>query len=61
MSMQRETGPHARGIVLPPGGYERFFEELAQLPPGPPDMAKFQAIFEKYDQETVELPPAEEA
>ncbi len=29
-------------------------EELAQLPPGPPDRAKFQEIFEKYDQETVE-------
>ncbi len=47
--------------IMTPGGYERFFEELAQLPPGPPDMAKFQTIFEKYDQETVELPPAEEA
>ncbi len=45
--------------IMTPGGYEKFFEELAQLPPGPPDMAKFQAIFEKYDQETVELPPAE--
>jgi quercetin dioxygenase-like cupin family protein len=45
--------------IMTPGGYERFFEELAQLPPGPPDMAKFQRIFEKYDQETVELPPAE--
>jgi len=44
---------------MTPGGYERFFEELAQLPPGPPDMAKFQTIFEKYDQETVELPPTE--
>jgi len=42
--------------IMTPGGYERFFEELAQLPPGPPDMAKFQAIFEKYDQETVEFP-----
>ena len=45
--------------IMTPGGYERSFEELAQLPPGPPDMAKFQATFEKYDQETVELPPPE--
>jgi quercetin dioxygenase-like cupin family protein len=45
--------------IMTPGGYEKFFEELAQLPPGPPDEAKFQEIFEKYDQETVELPPAE--
>jgi quercetin dioxygenase-like cupin family protein len=45
--------------IMTPGGYEKFFEELAQLPPGPPDRAKFQAIFEKYDQETVELPLAE--
>jgi quercetin dioxygenase-like cupin family protein len=42
--------------ILTPGGYEQFFEELARLPPGPPDQAKFQEIFEKYDQETVELP-----
>ncbi len=45
--------------IMTPGGYEKFFEELAQLPPGPPDRAKFQESFEKYDQETVELPPAE--
>jgi quercetin dioxygenase-like cupin family protein len=42
--------------ILTPGGYEQFFEELAHLPPGPPDPAQFQEIFEKYDQETVELP-----
>jgi hypothetical protein len=41
---------------MTPGGYEQFFEELAHLPPGLPDPAKFQEIFEKYDQETVELP-----
>jgi hypothetical protein len=41
---------------MTPGGYEKFFEELAQLPPGPPDMARFEVIFEKYDQETVEGP-----
>ncbi len=42
--------------ILTPGGYEQFFEELAQLPPGPPDPAKFQEIFERYDQETIEAP-----
>ena len=45
--------------IMTPGGYEKFFEELAQLPPSPPDQATFQKIFEKYDQETVELPRAE--
>ena len=43
--------------IMTPGGYEKFFEELAQLPPGPPDRTQFQEIFEKYDQETIELPP----
>jgi mannose-6-phosphate isomerase-like protein (cupin superfamily) len=37
--------------IMTPGGYEKFFEELAQLPPGPPDPEKFQEIFQKYDQE----------
>jgi mannose-6-phosphate isomerase-like protein (cupin superfamily) len=46
--------------MLTPGGYEQFFEELAQLPPGSPDPAKFQEIFEKYDQEVVELPTSVE-
>jgi hypothetical protein len=45
--------------IMTPGGYEKFFEELAQLPLGPPDQATFQEIFKKYDQETVELPRAE--
>src|SRR5579884_3272671 len=39
--------------IMTPGGYEKFFEELAQLPPGPPDPVKFQEIFQKYDQEMV--------
>src|SRR6266852_1375106 len=47
--------------MLTPGGYEQFFEELAHLPPGPPDPEKFQEIFEKYDQETVELPKGAES
>lgn len=42
--------------IMTPGGYEQFFEELAHLPPGPPDPVRFQEIFERYDQETVELP-----
>lgn len=46
--------------MMTPGGYEQFFEELAHLPPGPPDPATFQEIFEKYDQETVALPEREE-
>ena len=49
-------GPGRILSILTPGGYEQFFEELAQLPPGPPDPARFQRIFEKYDQETVDQP-----
>jgi mannose-6-phosphate isomerase-like protein (cupin superfamily) len=35
-------------VICAPGGFERFFEELAatvaELPPGPPDMAKVRSI-----------------
>ena len=41
--------------IMSPGGYERLFEELARLPAGPLDPAKFQGIFEKHDQATVNL------
>jgi hypothetical protein len=38
---------------MTPAGYEQFFEELSQLPPGPPDPDRFQQIFEEYDHEEV--------
>ena len=40
--------------VMTPAGYEQFFEELARLPPGPPDPARFREIFDRYDQEEVQ-------
>jgi mannose-6-phosphate isomerase-like protein (cupin superfamily) len=42
--------------IMTPAGFERFFEELAELPPGPPDPARLHEIFGKYDQQVVELP-----
>lgn len=36
-------------VTLVPGGAEKMFEELAALPPGPPDMTKVSAISGKYD------------
>jgi hypothetical protein len=34
---------------MTPAGYERLFEELAQLPPGPPDPARFRDILDRHD------------
>jgi len=45
--------------IMTPGGYEKFFEELAQLTPFPPDRVKLQELFEKYHQEPIDLPPAQ--
>jgi mannose-6-phosphate isomerase-like protein (cupin superfamily) len=42
--------------IMTPAGFEKFFEELAELPPGPPDPARFNEILAKHDQEVVELP-----
>src|SRR3990172_9065174 len=35
-------------VLLSPSGLERMFRELAQLPPGPPDMEKVVAICGRY-------------
>ena len=35
-------------IIISPAGFERCLEELSQLPPGPPDIAKVTAICAKY-------------
>ncbi len=51
---------HEETFYVLEGEFLLFFEELAHLPPGPPDQAKFQEIFEKYDQETVKLPKSVE-
>jgi mannose-6-phosphate isomerase-like protein (cupin superfamily) len=45
---------------MTPAGFEKFFEELSELPPGPPDPARFGEILAKYDQEVVELPDSHE-
>ena len=35
-------------VVLVPGGMEKVFEDLSAMPPGPPDLAKINAITMKY-------------
>lgn len=37
--------------VVPGASFEKFFDELAALPPGAPDMARVVAIFAKYGME----------
>jgi quercetin dioxygenase-like cupin family protein len=51
------TGPGKLLALFTPGGYEKYFEELAQLPPGPADMNRVLPIFHKYDNELVGSPP----
>lgn len=43
--------------VVPGGNFEDFFNKLAALPPGPPDMPKIIAIFAEYGMEII-LPQA---
>ena len=44
-----------------PAGFETFFADLAELmasmPPGPPDMSRMGAIYEKYGLQVVGPPP----
>jgi quercetin dioxygenase-like cupin family protein len=42
--------------VMPGASFEAFFEELAALPPGPPDMGKVVEVFGRYNMEVL-LPP----
>ena len=47
-----------------PAGFETFFAELAELtaamPPGPPDMGRMAAVYEKYGLRVVGPPPTSE-
>jgi quercetin dioxygenase-like cupin family protein len=47
-----------------PAGFELFFADLAELmasmPPGPPDMSRMAAIYEKYGLQVVGPPPSSE-
>ena len=48
-----------RGLgVFVPGGFDRFMDEVGQLPPGPPDPEKMRALGEKYGQQVVGPPLA---
>jgi hypothetical protein len=40
-------------LYLAPTGFDQAMEELAQLPPGPRDMATIAAILRKYHTEPV--------
>ena len=48
------------GFPAPPG-FETFFADLAELmasmPPGPPDMSRMAAVYEKYGLQVVGPPP----
>lgn len=39
--------------MITPAGFERYFVEVAGLPPGPPNLAALREIFSRYDQELV--------
>jgi quercetin dioxygenase-like cupin family protein len=45
-----------------PAGFELFFADLAELmanmPPGPPDMSRMAAVYEKYGLQVVGPPPS---
>ena len=45
-----------------PAGFEKFFADLAELmgsmPPGPPDMSRMAAVYEKYGLRVVGPPPS---
>ena len=47
-----------------PAGFEMFFADLAELmanmPPGPPDMSRMAAVYEKYGLRVVGPPPSSE-
>ena len=50
------TGTSSAKILLweaPAPGMDKMFEELNQLPPGPPDMDKLIPVLQKYDIEVV--------
>jgi len=48
-----------RGLgIFVPGGFDRFMEEVGQLPPGPADPEKLRELGEKYGQEVVGPPLA---
>jgi uncharacterized cupin superfamily protein len=42
-------------VVTPGASFEQFFHELAQVPPGPPDVPALAALFGRYGMEL--LPP----
>jgi hypothetical protein len=43
-------------FVTPGGSFQSFFRKLAEVPPGPPDMAKIAALFAEFGMPV--LPPA---
>lgn len=40
-------------FVCTPGGYEKFFEAMAELPAGPPDMGRVIELARRFDVEIV--------
>jgi quercetin dioxygenase-like cupin family protein len=59
------TAERVRLLGFPaPAGFEPFFADLAELmasmPPGPPDMSRMAAVYEKYGLQVVGPPPSSE-
>jgi quercetin dioxygenase-like cupin family protein len=49
------TGPAKMLMVVTPAGFERFFDELAELTAKPPlDFDRVRALFEKYGMQIIE-------
>jgi hypothetical protein len=62
--LERHRAP-VRLLGFPaPAGFELFFADLAELlagmPPGPPDMGRMAAVYEKYGLRVVGPPPSSE-
>ncbi|NJM41434.1 MAG: cupin domain-containing protein [Anaerolineae bacterium] len=49
------TAGRTMWVVTPGASFEQFFHELAQVPPGPPDLQMIGALFGKYGMDV--LPP----
>ena len=43
-----ETNAKTLWFVSPGGSFEKFFDDLSQFPPGPPDPQEFTALCEKH-------------
>jgi hypothetical protein len=43
------SAPSRHLVIITPAGFEKFLEELSQLPPGPPDLEVLTRIARRYE------------